>query len=297
MSIDQQGAARPGPVINSSIPFPEPLRLDGNVRENVELWKDAFDTYIIASGVEQLEERVKVATFKSALGAEARRIFNLWPLRDEEKNTVAACLQSLSSYMIPQKNIKLARYEFHQCQQEPGDDSRDPESMSNFINRARLLVKDCNFGDLEDEMLRDKIITGIQDMHLKKKLIETADLTSAKVVEICRAEEATRAEMERNRWLEVRQHDVNKIVTASRDSKQCGYCGRSYHKNLSECPARGATCHFCKLRNHFEVVCKKKKEQNKQSGISGSSKRAARKQVHTVDCESDRPSAAQLDND
>lgn len=92
MSIDQQGAARPGPVINSSIPFPEPLRLDGNVRENVELWKDAFDTYIIASGVEQLEERVKVATFKSALGAEARRIFNLWPLRDEEKTrSLLAC--------------------------------------------------------------------------------------------------------------------------------------------------------------------------------------------------------------
>lgn len=65
------------PVINSGIPFPTPLELSGNLRENIVNWKDTFENYLIASGVEFLEERVKVATFKSALGAEARKIFNL----------------------------------------------------------------------------------------------------------------------------------------------------------------------------------------------------------------------------
>ncbi|XP_058810974.1 uncharacterized protein K02A2.6-like [Topomyia yanbarensis] len=271
-------------VINSSIPFPESLKLDGNLRENVELWKDAFETYIIASGVEGLSERVKIATFKSALGPDARKIFNLWPLDEGERNTVAACLESLSTHLIPQKNVKLARYEFNQCRQEPEDSSGNAENMTSFINRARALVKDCQYGNLEDEMLRDKIITGIRDMHLKKKMIETDNLTSARVIEMCRAEEATRAEMERNQWLETLQpQSLNNITGGYKLNKRCSFCGRAYHKNLQECPARGASCNYCGVKNHYEAVCKKKKEESKQSNFTDTCKKRNRKKVNTVE--------------
>lgn len=73
------------PAINTSIPFPEPLKLSGNMQENVENFRDAFDIYLVASGLEYREERVKIATFKAALGTDARKVFNLWPLREEEK--------------------------------------------------------------------------------------------------------------------------------------------------------------------------------------------------------------------
>lgn len=82
--------------MNSNIPFPEQLKLTGNMKENVDNFKDSFEIYLIASGLELQEERVKIATFKAALGLEARKIFNLWPLQPEEQNTVAACLASLS---------------------------------------------------------------------------------------------------------------------------------------------------------------------------------------------------------
>ncbi|XP_058448606.1 uncharacterized protein K02A2.6-like [Malaya genurostris] len=290
----QQAVARP--IINSSIPFPEPLKTNGNLRENVNIWKDEFETYLIASGVEQLDERIKVATFKSALGSEARRIFNLWPLQEQQRNTVLACMESLSMYMVPRKNIKLARYEFYQCRQEPGDDNSEPESMTKFINRTRELIKDCNFGEMENEMLRDKIITGIRDLSLKKRFIEQQDLTAEQVIEQCRTEEVTRAEMTRNQWIESQQHTVNKITEGKNCNKRCSFCSKAYHRDLSECPARGATCHFCGLKNHYEIACKKKKEQCKPSG-SGMTTQAKQQKKKLYNVEEQRSEHREQESD
>ncbi|KAL1396394.1 hypothetical protein pipiens_010537 [Culex pipiens pipiens] len=248
-NAQQQGAPAAPVFINSSIPFPEPLSLNGNLRENVELWKESFETYCIASGVEQLPERVQIATFKSALGPSARKIFNLWPLLPADKDTVAKS----------------------SC-------ARNPETAPVKQNRCRA---SSIAQDLEDEMLRDKIITGIRDMSLKKKMIETENLTSAKVIEMCQAEEATRFEMERNRLLGADQHSVNKIAGDRHQNKRCSFCGKAYHTNLLDCPARGATCNYCQLKNHYETVCKKRKEDEKKQ--SSSTKKRNRKQVNTVE--------------
>lgn len=214
---------------------------------------------------------------------EARKIFNLWPLKPEESNTVEACLLSLVKYMVPQKDVKLARYEFFQCYQQPASEECNVESVIHFINRARELVKDCNFGNLEDEMLRDKIITGILDTNLKKRFIEQQNLTSAMVIAQCQTEEATRAEMERHNWLQPgpSSHSVNKLQSSFADSgkktkQKCTFCGKGFHNKLSDCPARGVTCNYCMKKTttrHFAGRNRKintgsnKGSQDSQAGI------------------------------
>lgn len=294
MSLPPDPAPAPAPAViaaapamNSNIPFPEKLKLTGNMRENVDNFKDSFEIYLIASGLELQEERVKIATFKAALGLEARKIFNLWPLQPEEQNTVAACLASLSQYMVPQKDVKLARYEFYQCQQQSYSDTGEEESMSHFINRVRELVKDCNFGVLEDEMLRDKIITGILDVNLKKRFISEQNLTSAMVISQCRTEEATKAEMERQHLLQPgpsTQHinKVGNVKKPSQERKKCKFCGKAYHQKLMDCPARGVVCNYCKQRNHYAAVCQRKEQDLREQGPSTKSSSRRAKQIHTV---------------
>ncbi|KXJ69880.1 hypothetical protein RP20_CCG025541 [Aedes albopictus] len=285
-----QAVAQPGnsiaaaPAINSSIPFPEQLKLTGNIKENVDNFRDSFEIYLIASGLEHRDERVKIATFKAALGLEARKIFNLWPLQPNEQDTVAACLDSLSRYMVPQKDVKLARYEFFQCRQQCSD-TGETETMSHFINRARELVKDCNFGALEDEMLRDKIITGILDVNLRKRFIGEQNLTSAAVINQCRTEEATKAELERNNLLQPgpSMQVVNRIGSSKKREKKCAFCGRTYHQKLTDCPARGMVCNFCKQKNHFAAVCRKKQESLSQHRPIKKTSSHKEGQVHSVD--------------
>ncbi|XP_053686467.1 uncharacterized protein LOC128736007 [Sabethes cyaneus] len=169
-------------VINNNIPFPEPLCLSGNVRQNVEDFIEGFEIYLVATGLEHRDERVKIATLKAAMGVTVRKIFNNWPLRETEKSNVSACLQSLRKYIVPKRNVKLARYEFIQCKQMSPDEASEGETVMQFINRARALVKDCNYGNIEEEMLRDVIVAGLQDHHLQKEFIDKPDLPAAEVM-------------------------------------------------------------------------------------------------------------------
>lgn len=270
------------PAINNNVPFPEPLKLSGNIKENVDNFVEAFEIYLIASGLEARDERVKIATFKVALGTESRKIFNLWPLQPAENNTVAACLESLSRYMVPAKDVKLARYEFFQCQQEASGAGHDGESTTTFINRARELVKACNFGNLEDEMLRDRIIMGIRDVSLKKRFIEKQDLTSVDVIKQCQTEEATRAEMERFHLYDAgpSSQAINKVTSIK--NRNCVFCGKDYHRKLSECPARGVTCSYCKQKNHYAALCRKKKEDSDKQATRSKPTKQKYNQVRTV---------------
>lgn len=274
-------------VINSSVPFPEPLSLSGNVRQNVEDFVEGFEIYLIASGLEYREERVKIATFKAALGLEARKIFKNWPLAPAEENTVAACLESLRKYMVPKRNVKLARYEFLQCKQQVSSDIGDGETVSQFINRARALVKECNWGNMEEEMLRDIIVAGLSDTRLKKSFIDKPELTAKQVIDQCMSEEATRAELEKNKWVE-EKYVVNKVFRKNIKSKLCSYCGNEYHTRLADCPAQGSECRYCKQRNHYEVMCWRKREdleKKKKSDMLSRKKKSDRfnKKVHTID--------------
>lgn len=186
--------------------------------------------------------------------------------------------------MVPKRNVKLARYEFLQCKQQGASDVCEGETMSQFINRARALVKDCNWGEMEEEMLRDIIVAGLSDTRLKKSFIDKPELTAKQVIDQCMSEEATRMELEKNKWVE-EEHVVNKVYKRRNKSKLCSHCGNEYHKSLADCPAQGSECHYCKQRNHYEVMCWKKREdleRKKKTDLRGKKKKSGSMRKFTL---------------
>ena len=57
-----------------------------------------------------------------------------------------------------------------------------------------------------------------------------------------------------------RQHDPHNRQT---NSPGCHYCGGK-HQSYETCPAKGQTCNFCLKPNHFEKVCRRKKQADRQ---------------------------------
>lgn len=194
-NIANMAAVATAKVVNNNIPFPEPLSLSGNVRQNVEDFIEGFEIYLIATALERRDERLKIAKLKTAVEVTVRKDFNNWPLLEADRNSVSACLQSLRKYILPKRNMKLARYEFIQCKQMCSDEVNEGETVMQFINRVRALVKDCNYGNIEEEMLRDVINNGLQDKRLRKEFIDKPELTAAEVINQCMSAEATQIEL------------------------------------------------------------------------------------------------------
>ena len=61
-----------------------------------------------------------------------------------------------------------------------------------YINKLYRLAEYCNYDDLREELIRDRLVVGVKDDRLSEKLQSTANLTLANAVEICRHHEAAK---------------------------------------------------------------------------------------------------------
>ena len=65
------------------------------------------------------------------------------------------------------------------------------ESFDLFLTALRSLAKTCNFGSMQDPMIRDRVVVGVRDNSTRKKLLAENKLTLNKCIDICRASETT----------------------------------------------------------------------------------------------------------
>ena len=70
---------------------------------------------------------------------------------------------------------------------------------SAYYTDLKALVGDCDFKDLEDEMLRDRIVCGIHDHGLREKLLQIESLSLQKCVDTCSITESSAQQMEQLR--------------------------------------------------------------------------------------------------
>ena len=94
-------------------------------------------------------------------------------------------LDLLEKHFVGEVNEIFESFQFFSRQQ------RESETTTAYIAEIRRLAATCNFGDLTDRMIRDKIVCGIRDNGLRKSLLEDTKLTLKKCVERCKAVESS----------------------------------------------------------------------------------------------------------
>ena len=92
-------------------------------------------------------------------------------------------MDAFDKHCNPKKNETVERYKFFSRFQNPG------ESLEKFITDLKLLATTCNFGDLKDSLVRDRIICGIQDKQLREDLLKDPCLDLQRCLDACRAAE------------------------------------------------------------------------------------------------------------
>ena len=67
------------------------------------------------------------------------------------------------------------------------------ESFQNCI-RLRSLATTCEYGKLTDELIKDRIVVGILDENVRKRLLQEQNLPLQLCLDICRAHESSKAQ-------------------------------------------------------------------------------------------------------
>ena len=59
----------------------------------------------------------------------------------------------------------------------------------------KILAQNCEFGALENSLIKDALVLGVQDLKLRKNFLLDPDLTLEKATAMARANERTNTEM------------------------------------------------------------------------------------------------------
>lgn len=164
---------------------PTPLKLDGNIAENWKRFKRSFDTFMVATEYNTKTDDKRIALFLNVLGEDGNDAYDTFNLSVDERAVYATVIKSFNDFCKPKTNEVYERFVFYQRSQKNG------EPFDTFLLDIRQLVKTCEFGEMEDAMLRDRIVMGVTNKKLQRHLLETANLTYTQAVEKSRADEKT----------------------------------------------------------------------------------------------------------
>ena len=181
-----------------------------------------------------------------------------WPDREHLWRTMPQCFQ----VSFGQKTtVIIDCFEIFICRPGPRHSLRISITILSKYLLALLLRRQaryCNFGDSLDDNLRDQLIEKLPDIELKKKLLETRNITLAQVLEKTRASQAPGQQVKHMAGVS----DVNAVgrkedETNDQSAKTCFSCRKAGHFSRDpSCPAKGRKCSSCSMYGHFAVCCR-----------------------------------------
>ena len=134
---------------------------------------------------------------------------------------------------------------------------KENESFEQFMVALKNLSSSCEFGQLNEELVRDIFMSGIEDSALRESLLRIENLTIDSALKHSQAKElAVRRNEKIKPQMDVAELQNNKGVLKDmvRTGRVCRQCG--YQHTHGKCPARGKTCNNCKKMGHFGKMCR-----------------------------------------
>ena len=234
-------------------------------------WIKRFEQYRVASGLSKDTEPRQVSTLLYCLGEEAEDVLTSTNISEEDKTKYDKVLEKLNGFFNIRKNVILERAKFNRRNQLPG------ESAEQYITALYHQVEHCQYGELAQEMIRDRLVVGISDKALSERLCMDAELTLEKAKMMIRQREvvheqrdmlhqssstkytttleqvkSTRNKHTSHRPVAATPKTSRAVRTATQ--KKCKRCGNKPHSR-DLCPAKDAECYKCKKRGHFSSQC------------------------------------------
>lgn len=132
-------------------------------------WRKRFERYVSISGLAEKDDGVKIDNLMYIMGGKSEKIASQFPA--PAPTTLAATLEAFTLHFEPKVNVIFERFCFNTRNQETG------ETAEEFITSIHSMAEKCKFGELKDELIRDRIVVGVSDSSLSEKLQAKSDLT------------------------------------------------------------------------------------------------------------------------
>ena len=227
-------------------------------------WKRRFEQFRVASGLVSDGEVKQVNTLLYCVGEEAEAVLTSTNATEEDREVYDTVVAKFDNAFKVRRNVIFERARFNRRSQLEG------EPAEQFIMELYTLAEHCNYGDMTDEMIRDRLVVGIQDAALSQLLQLDTELTLEKAKKrVCQREAVAEQQQALKGTaggaisldgIHSRHTQQSRATASGRPTgKQCTCCGKGQHP-CDRCPAKEATCYRCQKKGHYSSQCFSKQD-------------------------------------
>ena len=220
--------------------------------DNWEEYVERLVQFFVANEID--DDVKKRAILLSNVGARTYGILRslLSPVRPDEVS-YDRIVKVLREHFHPRPSVTVARFRFFSCSRSIN------EPVPDYIARLKQLSRDCQFGSFLEEMIRDRLVCGINSDLIQSRLLSEPELSLQKATEMAVAlETASRNQQELAGGLRVGQSPTEPAVQRIHASESRSSHGRGSHEHASKAKFSdsGANkCWRCLSSKHSESEC------------------------------------------
>ena len=113
------------------------------------------------------------------VGPDALEVYNTFSWENKgDKRKVAKILEKFEAHCVPRRNIRWERHLFNTCSQCDG------ETTDQYVTDLKIKAQTCEFGELKDSLIRDRIVCGIRCDKTRSRLLREPDLALQRTVDM-----------------------------------------------------------------------------------------------------------------
>ncbi|GAB1860131.1 Retrotransposon gag domain-containing protein [Camponotus japonicus] len=261
---------------------PDPLVKTNDMASNWHSWREDFIVFMKVTGYINKPNEIRANLLKNRIGKIGIDAIQTMTFdKPGDKDDMDILIEKLEEFFNPPKNEVVERFQFFTR------DKKQNETIEQYINILKEKAKTCNFNELTDSIIRDKIILITQDKILRKQFFETKNLDLQKLVVIYndyninmeKMKQFTKENINTEKIKQPTKENINteKIKQVTKEStestsstpkspnndtkKKCWKCNCEHPQE--KCPALGSKCTKCGDMNHFTQCCKRPKSDPK----------------------------------
>ena len=210
---------------------------------------------------------------------------------DADGITYDSLVGLLQSHYKKKQSVVVHRFNFNTRSRKP------TETIADYIAALRELALNCSFGSKErlEEMLRDRLICGVNHHGIQRKLLSEGDLSYKDALALAQSIESAEDDAKKLGGTAPPQLGTVHHTQTSKPSlpspPTCYRCGGPHL--APQCRHKDTECRYCKKKGHLARVCRAK---GRPPATATALKRPSRT-THHVQQEPESGETEQVDSD